>query len=226
MVEAAVIQARPHDCGMTPSIRWRIMVLEFVLVLLLGGGSALAIYEGRFVTNMVNDQLTAQKIYFPPASEIKPGGALDPAEFPPEIQAQAGKQVTNGDQAKIYANDFIGKHLESVANGRTYSQVSTDALALQAKIAATPPSDPSYAAMQAQLAKLNAQRATLFQGEMLRSTLLNSYGWWTIGQYAIYAGIGLLIATVVVFIAFVFELLMSLPIGESKPAPAVEKSAG
>lgn len=195
-------------------------------MLLLGGGSALAIYEGRFVSNMVTDQLTAQKIYFPPPTEVKPGGALDPAEFPPEIQAEAGKQVTTGEQARIYADDFIAKHLEGVAGGRTYSQVSSDAIALQTKIASTPKSDPSYAAMQTQLATLNTQRTTLFQGEMLRSSLLNSYGWWTIGQYAIYAGIGLLIATIVVFCALVFEVLMSLPMSQREPATTLEKSAG
>ena len=143
-------------------------------MLLLVAGSAFAFYEGHFVTKMITEQLTAQKIYFPPASEIKSGGALDPAEFPPEIQAQAGNQVTNGDQAKIYANDFIAKHLEGVAGGKTYSQVSSEAIALQAKIAATPPSDPSYASMQTPLSTLNTQKAVLFQGEMLRSTLLNS----------------------------------------------------
>lgn len=193
-------------------------------MLLLVAGSAFAFYEGHFVTNMITEQLTAQKIYFPPASEIKSGGALDPAEFPPEIQAQAGNQVTNGDQAKIYANDFIAKHLEGVAGGKTYSQVSSEAIALQAKIAATPPSDPSYASMQTQLSTLNTQKAVLFQGEMLRSTLLNSYGWWTLGTYATFAGIGLLVAAIVVFAALVFEVIVAIPTRET--APAIEKSAG
>ena len=210
--------------SVTSAVRWRILTLQVVLMLLLVAASAFAFYEGHFVTSMVSDQLTAQKIYFPPASEIKPGGALDPAEFPAEIQAQAGNQVTNGDQARIYADDFIAKHLQGVANGQTYSQVSSAAIALQAKIAATLPNDPSYASMQTQLAMLNAQKATLFQGEMLRSTLLNSYGWWTLGTYATYAGIGLLVAAVVVFAALVFEVLVAIPIGET--AGAVEKSAG
>jgi hypothetical protein len=200
------------------------LTLQVVLLLLLLGGGLLALYEGHFVTSMVNEQLTAQKIYFPPASEVKPGGALDPAEFPPEIQAQAGKQVTDGNQARIYANDFIGKHLEGVAGGKTYSQVSSEAIALQAQMATTPKTDPSYAAMQQQLATLNTQRTTLFQGEMLRSTLLNSYGWWTIGTYAMYAGYGLLLAGIVVFCALVFEVIVAIPAGE--PAKAIEKSAG
>ena len=210
--------------GVGPGIRWRIITLQVVLVLVLAGGAGLALYEGHFVTNMITEQLTAQKIYFPPSSQIKPGGALDPAEFPPEIQAQAGKQVTTGDQARIYADDFIGKHLQSIANGQTYAQVSTAALALQAQIAQTPKSDPSYAAMQTQLATLNAQKAALFQGEMLRSTLLNSYGWWTLGVYATYAGIGLAVAAVVVLGALVFEVVVAVP--RREPARTIEKSAG
>jgi hypothetical protein len=43
---------------------------------------------------------------------------------------------------------------------------------------------------------------------MLRATLLNSWGWWTLGSYTTYAGIGLLIAAIGVLGAAVFELLI------------------
>ena len=46
-------------------------------------------------------------------------------------------------------------------------------------------------------------------GTMLRSSLLNAYGWWTIGDYALYAAIGLTVATAGVFVAFLFELLVA-----------------
>jgi hypothetical protein len=49
----------------------------------------------------------------------------------------------------------------------------------------------------------------LFQGEMLRATLLNSYGWWTIGVYAGYVGAALLIATLGVLGALVYELFLA-----------------
>ena len=39
--------------------------------------------------------------------------------------------------------------------------------------------------------------------------LLNSYGWWTIGTYTIYAGIGLMIAALGVLGAIVFELFVA-----------------
>ncbi len=194
---------------MNKAIRWRIVTLQSILVLVLAGASGFLFYEGNFVTSMIHDELIAQQIYFPGTDQIKTGGALDPAEFPAEIRQYAGQQVDNGDKAKVYANDFIGKHLQGVAKGQTYSQVSSAAIALNAQIAATPRADPNYAAMQTQLATLNAQKTTLFQGETLRSMLLNAYGWYTIGTYTIYASLGLLLAMFAVLGALVFELFVA-----------------
>jgi hypothetical protein len=194
---------------MNSAIRWRIVSLQAILVVVLAAAAGFAFVEGSFVTNQVRTELTAQQIYFPGADQVKAGGALDPKEFPQEIQAQAGNQVTDGEQARIYANDFIGKHLEGVAGGKTYAQVSSAASTLNKQIAATAKDDPSYASMQTQLATLNAQKTTLFQGETLRGMLLNSYGWWTIGSYTLYAGIGLLIASLAVLGALVFELFVA-----------------
>lgn len=191
---------------MSKAIRWRIMTLQAVLVVVLAAAGGFAFAMGSFTTAQIRDELTAQQIYFPRTDQIKTGGALDPAKFPQEIRDQAGNQVADGNQARIYANDFIAVHLKGVANGQTYSQVSGAASALSAKIATTPKNDPSYASLQAQLATLNAQKQTLFMGETLRSNLLNAYGWWTVGTYTIYAAIGLILAALVVLGAFVFEV--------------------
>jgi hypothetical protein len=181
----------------TTQLRWRIVTLQVILVLVLGFCAGFLFWGSSFVTGMVHDQLAAQKIYFPPASQIKTGGALDPAEFPAEIRDQAGQQLTTGEQARIYANDFIGIHLTKVANGQTYAQVSAAAQA-----------DPKNTT-------LAAQKTTLFQGETLRSILLNAYGWSQVGFYAFYAAIGLTIAAVVVLGTLVFELVVA-----PRPAPA------
>ena len=101
----------------------------------------------------------AQKISFPPSSQIKAGGALDPAEFPAEIRNYAGQQLHSGDKARVYANEFIGIHLTKVANGQTYSQASAASLA-----------DPKNAT-------LAPQANTLIKGETLRGLLLNAWGW-------------------------------------------------
>jgi hypothetical protein len=194
---------------MNSAIRWRIISLQAIMVVVLAAGAVFAFTLGTFTTNQIKDELTSQQIFFPAADQIKTGGALDPAEFPQEIRDQAGNQVTDGNQARIYANDFIGKHLEGIAGGKTYSQVSSDAIALQGQLNNTPKTDPNYAAMQTKLATLNGQKTTLFQGETLRSSLLNAYGWWTIGVYTTYAALGLMLAALVVLGALVFEVFVA-----------------
>ena len=194
---------------MNSAIRWRIISLQAAIVIVLAAAAGFAFYEGNFVTGYVKDQLTAQQIYFPPADQIKAGGALDPAEFPAEIRSQAGNQITTGEQARIYANDFIAKHLKTTAGGLTYATIGTKISAANAQLSAASKTDPNYATLQAQVTTLNGQRDTLFKGEMLRGTLLNSWGWWTLGMYATYAGIGLLIAALGVFGALVFELFVA-----------------
>ena len=210
---------------MNQAIRWRIIILQAMLVVILAAASGFLFYEGNFTTNMVKDELTAQQISFPTADQIKTGGALDPAQFPQEIRDQAGNQVVDGNQARIYANDFINKHLQGVAGGLTYSTIGPKITAANAALAAASKADPNYATLQANVATLNAQRATLFQGETLRSMLLNAYGWWTIGVYTIYAAIGLLVASLGVLGALVFELLIAVRKTETfKVAPQAKKA--
>jgi hypothetical protein len=181
----------------TKELRWRIVSLQALLVLVLGFCAGFAFWGSGFVSGMVHDELVAQKISFPAASEIKTGGALDPAEFPKEIRDYAGQQIDTGDKARVYANDFIGIHLTKVANGQTYSQVSAAAQA-----------DPKNTA-------LANQANTLFKGETLRGLLLNAWGWSQVGLYALYAAIGLTVAAIAAFAALVFELLVA-----PRPAPA------
>jgi len=192
---------------MNSAIRWRIISLQAVMVIVLAGAAVFAFGLGTFTTGQIRDQLTAQQIYFPTADQLKTGGALDPAKFPQEIRDQAGNQVTDGNQARIYANDFVGEHLQGVAGGLTYAGVGTKVSQLNAQLANTSKDDPNYAVLQKQIATLNGQRDTLFKGETLRSMLLNAYGWWTIGTYTTYAAFGLILAALVVLGAMVFEFV-------------------
>ncbi|MEO6513683.1 MAG: hypothetical protein ABIR37_03275 [Candidatus Saccharimonadales bacterium] len=135
------------------------------VVLLVAG--FLGLYAYNFATGQVHDQLAAQKVYFPPAGS--PG--LDPAEFP-GLQQYAGQLVDNGPKAKAYADEFIAVHLEKVAGGQTYSEVSTAAM-----------KDPTNTQLQ-------QQKQTLFQGETLRGLLLGTgYAYWTFGMIAGYAAV-------------------------------------
>ncbi len=194
---------------MNSAIKWRIVSLQAFLVVVLAGAAVFAYGLGTFTTSQIRDELTAQQIYFPGADQIKAGGALDPKEFPQEIRDQAGNQVTDGNQARIYANDFIGKHLQGVANGMTYASVGTKVSQLNAQLAQTPKDSPAYADLQKQISTLNAERDTLFKGETLRSSLLNAYGWWTIGSYTTYAAFGLMLAALVVLGALAFEVFVA-----------------
>lgn len=134
-------------------------------VLLVAG--CLGLYAWHFATSQVHDQLAAQKVYFPP----KGSPALGPKEFP-GLQQYAGQLVDNGPKAKAYADEFIGVHLEKIAGGKTYAEVSTEAM-----------KDPTNTALQ-------QQKQTLFQGETLRGLLLGSgYAYWTFGMIAFYASL-------------------------------------
>lgn len=209
---------------MNAAIRWRIITLQAVLVVVLAAAGGFAVYNGNFVTGMIHDELVSQQISFPGTDQVKAGGALDPKEFPAEITQYAGTQVDTGDKARVYANDFIGKHLEGVANGQTYAQISSKLQADNAKLAAMSKDDPGYADLQKEINTLSAQRTTVFQGDTLRSSLLNAYGWYTMGTYSTYAGIGLLLAGLVVLGALVFELFVAgrrpemIKIAQSKAA--------
>ena len=192
---------------MTKGMRWRIVTLQAILVIALGVTSGIAFWASGFATTFVHEQLVAQKIYFPDKDQIKTGGALDPAVFPAEIRAYAGTQVDSGDKARVYANDFIRIHLSKVANGQTYSQVSTAAQA-----------DPTNA-------KLAAQKTTLFQGEMLRTSLLNAWGWSLVGTYTGYAAWALLAAALAVLAALVFELFIARDTVEAVKPRAINSKA-
>lgn len=120
---------------------------------------SLVLWGSNFVTQNVKNELTSQKIFFP----AKGSPALDPKEFP-GLQQYAGQAVDTGTKAKAYANEFIGAHLDKVAAGKTYAEVSALSMA-----------NPTNAA-------LKGQAQALFQGETLRGLLLgDAYAFWTVG---------------------------------------------
>lgn len=132
-------------------------------------------WGSNFVTQNVKNEMTSQKIFFPP----KGSASLDPKEFP-GLQQYAGQAVDNGPKAKAYANEFIGAHLEKIAAGKTYAEVSSLSKA-----------DPTNLA-------LKGQATALFQGETLRGLLLgNAYAFWTVGVIAKYIAISLFVAAAV-----------------------------
>ena len=140
-----------------------------VAAVLIAAGGMLT-WANNFVSTQVHDQLAAQKIFFPP----KGSEAIAGPEFK-EMQQYAGQQLTTGAQARTYADHFIAVHLNEVAGGQTYAQLS-------AKAQATPDD-----------AKLQGQVATMFKGETLRGLLLNAYAF---GTMATIAGIAAIVSFV------------------------------
>lgn len=151
-------------------------------VLLVAGVIAWKGYT--FATNQVKTELLSQKIFFPP----KGSPALDPAEFP-DLQKYAGQQVDNGDKAKAYANGYIDRHLEKIADGKTYAEISSEAM-----------KDPINQGLQ-------AKKQTLFQGETLRGLLLSAgYSYWTMGMLARDAAVAFFIGAGVMAVLIVLGL--------------------
>ena len=157
--------------------------VELVLFFVLALGGGLLMWGGNFAKGMVHDQLRDQKISFP----AKGSAALDPKEFP-GLQRYAGQAVDSGPKAKAYANQFIGTHLKSVANGMTYSEASTASRAN--------PND----------AKLKGQVDTLFKGETLRGLLLYAWGWSVVGSIAVWVAIAAFAGAVIVLVALIYGM--------------------
>lgn len=170
-------------------------IIDKVFVLLGAAMAAVLIVVGsiswyayRFADNSVRTELSAQKVYFPEA-----GSAGLPADEYPGLQKYGGQLVDDGPKAKAYANEFIGKHLDKVAGGKTYSEVSAEAM-----------KDPTNT-------KLQGQKQTLFQGETLRGLLLgDGYAYWTFGQIAKYASLAAFVG------AAVMTVLVLLGLGHIK----------
>lgn len=145
-----------------------------VALLALGGA---AVYGGSFAIDNVRDRLEPQNIAFPPAEAMSP-------EETAEVGSFAGQTVDTGQEAEAYSR-YIGLHLTGINEGKTYSETSTQARAVDAE------AEPELAA------ELDGKANTLFKGETLRAILLNAYGWWTVGQITVWVGIGAMVAGLV-----------------------------
>ncbi|HET9673018.1 MAG TPA: hypothetical protein VFQ40_09255 [Actinomycetota bacterium] len=146
-----------------------------VVLIVLG---AMAIYGGNFGRENVRDRLEPQNIEFPPAEAMTPEEKAAIGEF-------AGEKVDTGPEAEAFSR-YIGGHLTAVNEGKTYSETSSEARALEED-------DPARA-------ELDAKVQTLFRGETLRAILLNAYGWWTVASLAEWVGWGMVVAGVILAI--------------------------
>jgi hypothetical protein len=156
-----------------------------VVVLLVAGG--LGLWGYNFANSNVHDQLAQQAITFPPAAAFahpKVGSEITPSMIP-SVSKYAGQPLLTGQQAQVYANDFIAVHLQEIGGGKTYAQLSAASLA-----------DPTNT-------KLAGQVATVFKGTTLRGLLLEAYAFSTFGEIA-------LVASIISFVLAGIMLLLTL----------------
>jgi len=171
-----------------------VSLLGLGLSVFLFVAAALLNWGYNFANQSVSDQLTAQKISFPAADSDSLKALAD--EDRAAIEPFAGLALTTGEQAKAYADHYIGAHVKGIAGGKTYSEVSGAALAASAASKA----DPANAELAANATTLMGQRQSLFMGETLKGLLGYAYAFWQLGQIAMLASWAALAGGVIMLI--------------------------
>jgi hypothetical protein len=157
-----------------------------VVVLVVAG--VLLMWGYSFANSNVHNQLAEQQIVFPAKAAFAhpvAGSEITPSMVG-TVSKYAGQPLVTGQQAEVYANDFIAVHLAEIGGGQTYAQLSTAAMAL-------PKGSAAYTAAEAKV-------QTVFQGTTLRGLLLEAYAFGTFATIALVAAIS----------AFVLAALMAL----------------
>jgi hypothetical protein len=146
--------------------RFWLAIAGFAAAAILLAAGGLLTWGSAYVHNTVQNQLAAQQIYFPSQAAFahpKAGTEITPSMIP-SVSQYAGQELLTGQQAEAYADHFIAVHLAEIGGGKTYAQLSTEAIA------------------QPNNATLANQVATVFKGTTLRAMLLDAYGWWKVSQ--------------------------------------------
>jgi hypothetical protein len=156
-----------------------------VVVLVIAGG--LLTWGHSFASTNVRNQLAQQQISFPPQAAFdhpKAGTEITPSMIP-SVSQYAGQPLLTGQQAKVYANDFIAVHLSEMPYGGVYSKISAAAQKNKTSVA------------------LKTLEQTSFQGTTLRGLLLEAYGFSVIGTVMLFGAIA----------AFLGAIFMSVLVG-------------
>jgi hypothetical protein len=162
--------------------------------------------NANFANNYVKDQLSQQNITFKTADTL-----TEEEKAQACVVEYAGQQLTTGEQAECYANNFIGLHLKSTADGKTYAELGVPQSQLRAQVTeAQKTNAPNLADLQAQLTEVTQQRDTVFKGETLRGLLLTSYGFSEFGAKAAQFATVAYLAAAAMFILALFGFIHSL----------------
>jgi hypothetical protein len=183
-----------------------------VLVLVLLAAGALGMWGYSFANSNVHNQLAEQQITFPPAAAFAhpvAGTEITPSMVG-TVSKYAGQPLVTGQEAAVYANDFIKVHLGEIGQGKTYAYWS--GLALQ-----QPKGSAAYL-------KDEGISQTLFQGTTLRGLLLEAYAFGTFGQIALVASIASFILAGIMLMLTLFGLLHFRRVPADAEFPAVRAS--
>lgn len=157
--------------------------LALVALLLVAGG--LLTWANTFIGDQVSQQLSAQDIVMPEGEAL----ASLPKDDAAALEQYAGSPLDSGPEARAYADHYIQAHMTAMADGKTYSQISGEYLAL---------SDADKATTEGQA--LGQLRQTLFMGNTLRGLLLYGFAFATIGTIAGYAAVTAFAAAAVLLV--------------------------
>ena len=180
-----------------------------VLVVVLLAAGALGMWGYSFANSNVHNQLAEQQITFPPAAAFAhpvAGSEITPSMVG-TVSKYAGQPLVTGQEAEVYADDFIAVHLQEIGKGHTYAYWS--GLALQ-----QPKGSAAYTTDE-------GISGTLFQGTTLRGLLLEAYAFGTFGQIALVASIISFILAGVMLVLTLFGLLHLRRVPEDAEFPAV-----
>jgi hypothetical protein len=178
-----------------------------VMVVVLVVAGVLLMWGYSFANSNVHNQLAEQQITFPASAAFAhpvAGSEITPSMVG-TVSKYAGEPLVTGQQAEVYANDFIAVHLKEIGGGLTYAQLSAKAMAL-------PKGSVAYTAEEAKV-------QTVFQGTTLRGMLLEAYAF---GTFATIALIGAITAFA---LAAVMALLVALGFWHARRTPATKELA-
>src|SRR6185312_11620900 len=105
---------------MNRELRWRIITLQIIMVIVLGFGAGISFWGSNFTNEQIKSQLEPQKIFFPTDVSTMP----EPDKS--AVAPYAGQQVLTGEQAHVFAQNYLGLHLRELADGKVYSELSTE----------------------------------------------------------------------------------------------------
>jgi hypothetical protein len=174
-----------------------------ILVVVLAAAGGLLLFGYNFADDYVHTQLAEQQITFPSAAAFAhPDGQEITASMIPSVSQYAGQQLLTGPQAQVYANDFISVHLQHIGGGKTYAQLSAEAMKY-------PKGSAAYNAAE-------AKAQTVFQGTTLRGLLLEAYGFSLIAEIAKWCGFAAICLAGLLALLAVFGFLHARAIDEEE----------